>query len=157
MGTRKPPAASGPVVFDSDVLIWYLRGEQAARDFLESVAHSRRLLPAVVVMELARGCRDRAELRRLRRFLDAAFGGVVHVSEEISRRATALVERYALLHRITPDDALVAGTALTLKTTLATANVADYRFISGLSLSPFRVRSQSPTRAPHSPRVLPGR
>lgn len=139
MGARSPKPPAGPVVFDSDVLIWYLRGAAAARGFLDSIAHSRRLLPAIVLMELLLGARDKAEVRRLRRFLDASFGGVMHVSEEISRRATSLVERYALSHRLAPDDALIAATALTARGSLATANDADYRFITGLSLAPLRV------------------
>jgi hypothetical protein len=139
VGSRKSPEALGPVVFDSDVLIWYLRGREESKTFLDAIAPSRRLLPAIVVMELLRGCRDRVELRRLRRFLDGAFAGTVHISEEISRRASALVDRHALSHRITPDDALVAATALTVRAPLATANLADYRFISGLSLKPFRL------------------
>lgn len=142
MGTRKPSQPSGEVVFDSGVLIWYLRGAETARDFFDAVAHARRLLPAVVMMELVRGCRDKTEVRRLKRFLQATFGGVVHISEEISRRATTLVERHALSHRLTPDDALVAATALTLKAELATANVADYRFIAGLGLLDFKPGSK---------------
>lgn len=139
MGSRRPSSAVGPVVFDSDVLIWYLRGREESREFLETIAPSARLLPAIVVMELVRGCRDRAELRRLHRFLDGAFAGTVHISEEISRRASALVDRHALSHDIAPDDALVAATALTVRAPLATGNVADYRYIAGLSLKPFRM------------------
>ena len=138
MGARKSPSSGGPVVFDSDVLICYLRGKESAQRFLESYQPSRRLVPAVVVMELLQGCRDRTELRKLRRFLDSDFAGVVHISEEISRRALTLAERYALSHRMAPDDSLVAGTALTLRGSLATANVADYRFIPGLPLLPFK-------------------
>ncbi len=139
MGSRRPSRAVGPVVFDSDVLIWYLRGREESRAFLDAISPSGRLLPAIVVMELVRGCRDRAELRRLHRFLDGAFAGTVHISEEISRRASALVDRYTLSHRMTPDDALVAATALTVRAPLATGNVTDYRFIAGLSLRPFRM------------------
>lgn len=138
MGARKPRRPSGPVVFDSDVLIWFLRGAERARDFLDEIRPSERLLPAIVAMELVRGCRDRAELRRLHRFLDSAFAGIVHISEEISRRALTLVERHSLSHGITPDDALVAATALTVRGGLATANIRGYRFISGLDLVRFR-------------------
>jgi predicted nucleic acid-binding protein len=139
VGARKPGSpGGGAVLFDSDVLIWYLRGEERAREFLEAIPFRRRLLSSIVVMELMRGCRDRIELRRLHHFFDGAFGGLVHVSEEISRRAIGLVDRHSLSHRIAPDDALIAATALTVKAELATANVADYRFVSGLALLRFR-------------------
>ncbi|MGZ4242203.1 MAG: hypothetical protein ACXVQ7_11425, partial [Actinomycetota bacterium] len=73
------------------------------------------------------------------RFLEGAFGGTVHISEEISRRASALVDRYALSHRMAPDDALVAATALAVRAPLATGNVGDYRFVAGLSVKAFRL------------------
>jgi len=138
VGTKRTTPPLGPIVVDTDVLIWYLRGDRKAKEFFDSMAHPQRLLSAIVEMELARGCRDSRELRRLKSFLGSAFGGIAHVSEEISRRGLALVERYTLSHGIAPDDALIAATALTLRARLATANVADYRFISGLTLIPFK-------------------
>lgn len=140
MGAR-PARAATPrelVIFDSDVLVWHLRGSAAARDLLQRTPYTGRLVPSIVVMELMRGCRNRAELRQLRRVLESAFEGVVHVSEEMSRRATTLVERYALSHRMWATDALIAATALTLKASLATGNVSDYRFVPGLRLLHFR-------------------
>jgi len=138
VGAKRAAQPVGPIVVDSDVLIWYLRGDRKAKDFFDSIAHPQRVLSTIVAMELARGCRDSRELRRLKSFLGSAFGGTAHVSEEISRRGLSLVHRYTLSHGITPDDALIAATALTLKARLATANVADYRFISGLTLIPFK-------------------
>lgn len=129
-----------PVLLDADVLIWVMRGDARARAFLLGVRHERRLLPAIVVMEVAFGCRDRSELRRLRKIVDGSFARVTHVTDEISRRATALVERYALSHRLRPADALVAATALTLNVQLATGNTRDFRHIPGLQLLPYRAR-----------------
>jgi len=138
MGSRRSSSERQPILIDSDILISFMRGSSKARTFLESIPPSNRMLPAVVAMELIRGCRDRGDLRRTRRFLDGAFAGTVHISEEISRRATSLVERYVLSHRISLDDALIAATALTIRAPLATGNVSDYRFVAGLTLKAFR-------------------
>ncbi|MGZ4211891.1 MAG: PIN domain-containing protein [Actinomycetota bacterium] len=125
LGSRDPSPERAPVLFDSDVLIWILRGSERARAFFESVPASNRMLPAIVEMETVHGARDRSDLRLIRRFLDGAFAGTIHISEEISRRAAALVERYALSHRITPHDALIAATGLTMRAPLATGNARD--------------------------------
>lgn len=137
MGPKKPPPPAGPAVVDTDVLIWYLRGLNSAKVFLESIPYGDRVLSSVVQMELVRGCRDRAELRRLKRFLESFFPVIVHISEEMSRRAGTLIERYALSHSMAVDDALIAATALTLKSRVATANTSDYSFVSGLTLLRF--------------------
>ncbi len=144
MGPSKPDASPRPVVLDTDVLVWYLRGDERARKLLQDIAPSRRLLSAVVRMELVRGVRDRPELRRLVGFLDSAFARTIHITQDISRRATTLVERHALAHRIAPDDALIAATALNASALLATANLRDYTFVSGLDVMPFRPRSARP-------------
>ncbi|MGH2831108.1 MAG: type II toxin-antitoxin system VapC family toxin [Actinomycetota bacterium] len=140
MGARRSPPPPEPVAFDSDVLIWYLRGLPAAARALDEVPYSQRIIPAIVAMELVSGCRDRSEQRALRRFVEAAFGGVTLISDEISRRALMLTERHTLSHGLAPADALVASTALTLRAALLTANARDYRFVSGLRLRVFRPR-----------------
>ncbi|MGZ4141309.1 MAG: PIN domain-containing protein, partial [Actinomycetota bacterium] len=90
LGSRDPSPERAPILFDSDVLIWILRGSERARAFFESVPASNRMLPAIVEMETVHGARDRSDLRLIRRFLDGAFAGTIHISEEISRRAAAL-------------------------------------------------------------------
>lgn len=143
MGTRSERSAldtDAPVVFDTDVLIDCFRGEARARAFLEGVPYSRRVLPAPTAMELVSGARNRNELRRILRFVDGSFARLAQVSEEISRRAVALVERHALSHGLRPIDALIAATALTLRGRLATGNVSHFRFVHGLALLPPRAR-----------------
>lgn len=138
MGTRSAPSARRPVVVDTDVLIDYLRGSDVARRLIERIPRAERMLSSIVAMELLHGARDRNELRRLNRFFDSAFGGgTIHVTAEVSRRATALVERHTLAHRMAPADALIAATALTARAALATGNVRHFEFVSGLAIIPF--------------------
>ena len=49
------------VIFDTDVLIWYLRGHEKARRFIEDVAHERRAVSSLTFMELLQGCRNQEE------------------------------------------------------------------------------------------------
>ena len=65
------------MLVDSDVLIWYLRGEARAAEFLALIAQPR--ISAVSYMELARLKRD-LELRR---------AAILPINEAISGRAVA--------------------------------------------------------------------
>ena len=86
-------------------------------------------------MELMVGCRSKAELRRLDRFL-ARFR-IVQLSEGMSLTATDLLRRFGLSHGLQIPDALIAATAMTLGMPLASKNQRDYRFVAGLDLLPY--------------------
>ena len=45
------------MMFDTDILIWCLRGNERARTFLTGVTHHERKLPAMTYFELFQGCR----------------------------------------------------------------------------------------------------
>lgn len=47
MAREAPSTALAPVIFDTDVLVYYLRGDQRAADFVRSVPYARRKLSAV--------------------------------------------------------------------------------------------------------------
>lgn len=138
MGAKASKAPNGPVVFDSDVLIGHIRGFPEAQHLIELVRFSQRLVPAVSVMEVLCGARDRTDMRRIQRWIDGTFSKVVHVSEEMSRRALSLVARHALPSRMEVTDALIAAMALTANATLATGNLSDFRVVAGLRLLPYR-------------------
>jgi len=124
------------MLIDTDVLIWNLRGNEAAADLLDG--HPGFGISAVTYMELVQGLRDKAEFRLLRRALRGWGTDVVQINESISARATFLVEEYALSHNMQMADALVAATSLHLGVPLMTANDRHYRHIEGLELLLFR-------------------
>lgn len=128
------------IVFDTDVLIWYFRGNDEARRFLARVPYPRRALSSLSVMELLQGCRDHGEIRTVKAFVSEGFGVVLHPDEAVSRRAIALLEEHALPHGLRVVDALIAATALEAGSALATANVKHYRLVARLALVPFRPR-----------------
>jgi len=124
------------MLIDTDVLIWNLRGNEIAADLLDG----RRgfILSAVSYMELVQGLRDKAEFRLLRRALHGWQARVMQINEDISARATYLVEEHALSHNMQLADALIAATTLHLGMPLVTANDRHYRHIVGLELEVFR-------------------
>ncbi|MBN2358403.1 MAG: type II toxin-antitoxin system VapC family toxin [Deltaproteobacteria bacterium] len=121
---------------DTDVLIWYLRGNRRA-----AVAIDRGdpfCISAVTYIELVQGMRNRDELRALRRALQSWGARVLHVDTEISARALYYVEQHFLAHAVRLADALVAATAVCHGLALLTANVRHYRALGDVELALFR-------------------
>ena len=126
------------MIVDTDILIWYFRGDEAARRFLARIPFSERTVSALTVMELLQGCRDQRESRDTAIFVSDNLSAVIHPDEVISRRAIQLLGLYALRAGLRVVDALIAATALEHSVALATANVRHYRPITGLSVIGFR-------------------
>lgn len=77
------------MLVDTDVLIWYLRGNEKATIFLDSLRELK--LSAITWMELVQGCRNRLELERLKKDLSRRQAVILQFSEAISERAMTLV------------------------------------------------------------------
>ena len=57
------------MIFDTDVLIWYFRGNQKAKEFISGVPYADRQVSSFCIMELAQDCRDRQEVRTVKEFI----------------------------------------------------------------------------------------
>ena len=124
------------VIVDTDVLIDAGRGIGEAVACLEQIERQASLSIGVVSqMELIIGCRNKAELRTLDKFLSRFQ--TVKLNEQISDVAVDLLRRYRLSHGLLIADALIAATALSQGIPFATKNERDYRFIAGLRLLPY--------------------
>src|SRR4029077_4977582 len=97
------------MIFDTDVLIWFFRGNQAAAELLDGQAE--RALSIVSMMELYQGARSRQESRAIRQFLQNNNFRVIPINESISHLAATLVEDHALKDGLGVADALIAATA----------------------------------------------
>lgn len=124
------------VLVDTDVLIWYMRGNQKAKKVIDK--GGAFYISSVNYMELLQGIRNREELGSLRHFLNQRQIQMVHVSEEISQKALNYMEEYALGHNLRMADAMIAATALILGVTLVTANSKHYLPIKGIQINQFR-------------------
>lgn len=66
----------------------------------------------VTYIELSQGCRDKAELARLKTGLAARNTEVLPVTPAISQRAADMIEALALSHGMRLADALMGATAV---------------------------------------------
>lgn len=121
------------ILFDTDVLIDFLRGEEGARAEVTAVPVAQRSLSAVTHMELLRGARDARDRDSVDRFVEASFGEIQQIDEGISREATTLVRAFGLSHGLRIPDALVAATAATRGLRLVTGNLRHFQFIPNLN------------------------
>jgi predicted nucleic acid-binding protein len=138
MAEQSSPPSLHKVIFDTDVLVWYLRGFDKAHRFIENVPHERRALSSLTFMELLQGCRNQQEGRQVKAFISENISLVIHPDEIISRRAIALLEHHAFSHGLRVVDAVIAASALETASSLATANVKHYRVVAPLNLIRFK-------------------
>ena len=124
------------MIFDTDVLIWFFRGNSKALHLLE--AEVERSVSIVSLMELYQGARSYAEIASMRAFFHDNSFRVLPINETISHLAATLVEEHALKHGVQLADALIAATARETASVLVTGNVRHFRVIPALQLKPFR-------------------
>ena len=97
------------VLIDSDVLIWYLRGNALAGKLIDNLKSMG--ISAVVYMELLQGMRNRQELNIFKAFIQKRGISCVPITPEITSRAIYFLELYGLSHGLRMADALIAATA----------------------------------------------
>jgi predicted nucleic acid-binding protein len=124
------------MMFDTDVLIWALRGNLRAARAIDAARD--RALSIVSFMELIQGARSKLDARQIRQSLRQLQFRIVPLSEAIGAGAAAIVEQHALTHGIQVADALIAATAIETADLLCTANIKHFRPIAALSQVAFR-------------------
>ena len=124
------------VLIDTDVLIWYLRGNAEAYKLIHTLPHI--CISSVTYMELVQGMRNKEELRTLQKTLKQWNVKTIYVNEEISAKALFFVEEYFLSHSMQLADALIGATAAMYGMTLITANDKHYKIIKELEIKVFR-------------------
>ncbi len=120
---------------DTDILIWYLKGNQKAKKLLHSIDFS---ISVVTYIELMQGMRNKQELISFKKMMESWNIKVIYIDEEISAKALFYIEEYCLSHSMALADALIASTCTKYGYTLVTANDKHYRHINSLHLDIFR-------------------
>ncbi len=126
------------MIFDTDVLIYYLRGNERARKRLAAASHAERQMSVVTHMELLAGSRGPLESRVIDKLAEAQFSRVHPLDESLSALSLRLIRRFAASHGLRLADALVAATALSRGHRLVTGNPRHFRFIPQLVVEPFK-------------------
>jgi len=111
------------VLVDTDVLINFLRGRQAAKDFLFSLLDESVFYCSVItVAEIYAGMREH-EREKTAELIDSL--NVVDVSREIAEKA-GKYKRDEKKEKLELDDCLIAATVFAKKAVLATGNAKHY-------------------------------
>ena len=127
------------MIFDSDVVVWFLRGEPAAIDLLDSTAD--RAISIVTLMEVQQGAKSKREMKTTRELFQQRAFRILPLTESIGHIAAGLIEEHSLACGLGVQDAIIAATAREAGETLATGNFRHFRPIANLDLKPFRPRS----------------
>lgn len=123
------------MVIDTDVIIWYMRGNEKAYQTIEN--SNNFFISVVTYMELVQGLRNKKELNQLRKALHGWKAQILYISEEISAKAMFYVEQHFLSHSIELADALIGATAIACGLPILTGNDKHYRVIKDIQIEKF--------------------
>lgn len=124
------------MLIDTDVFIWYFRGNKKAADVIQQTQNI--FMSSVVYMELLQGMRNKQELINFKKFVRHRHIVCLPLTPEITSRAVQYLENFALSHGLRMPDALIAATSDISGETLLTGNDMHYKMISSLTLKKFR-------------------
>jgi len=124
------------MVIDTDVLIWYMKGNEKAYKVIENSKNF--FISVITYMELVQGMRNKNELNNLRRALHVWNSKILYISEEISVKAMFFVEQHCLSHSIQLADALIGATAISYGLPILTGNDKHYKILKDVRIKKFR-------------------
>ncbi len=124
------------MIFDTDVIIWYMRGSEKAADVIESTAS--RHVSAVTYMELIQGARNGTEKKLVKSIISDLDFEVLGIDENISHRAIVYIEEYGMSSGLRLADALIAATAAENNMKLITGNLRHFHSIRDIEAVGFR-------------------
>ena len=123
------------MLIDTDVLIWYIKGNQKA---YRAVEYNGFSISVISYMELVQGMRNKQELNILRKTMCNWQVKMLYISEEISAKAMFYVEQHYLSHSIQLADALIAATAAAHGLPILTGNNKHYAAMKNIEIKIFR-------------------
>ena len=123
------------MIIDTDVLIWYLRGNEKAKTIVEdNVPFS---ISVITYMEIIQGMKNKDEFRLFQKQMLRWNTNIIQIDQEISSRAMFYVQEYSLSHSMMLADALIAATVIQNSEVLLTANDKHYKFIPNIECKKF--------------------
>jgi predicted nucleic acid-binding protein len=124
------------LIFDTDILIWFLRGNENARKAV--LDNSGFSISAVTYMELVQGMKNKRELQIMKKMINSLGVKVLPITPQITNDAIELVEKFYLSGSMELADALIAATCKAYANTLFTSNDKHYKVVDGLDIQIFR-------------------
>lgn len=120
------------ILCDTNILIEFYKGNSDIVQELENVGLSNLAISIITAGELYFGARDKRELGQIKKNLSLLHQ--IPLDTDISESFLALLEEYALSHRLSVPDALIAATARSQNIPLYTLNLKDFQFVTDLQL-----------------------
>ena len=124
------------IMIDSDVLIWYMRGNPKAYNAIEG--QNGFFISVVTYMELVQGMQNKRELTLLRKTMRNWNAKILYINEDISTKAMFFVEQHFLSHSIVLADALIGATAISNGLKLLTSNIKHYKILKNIEIEVFK-------------------
>ena len=121
---------AGKHLYDTDVIIDYMRGEEKAKNMLEET-EGKQCISVITVAELyagVRNMRDKGAVKGLSEYFE-----VMDINRDIATKAGLWKKDYHKSHNVLLPDALIAATACYYGLELKTLNIKHYPMIEGLS------------------------
>ena len=120
------------ILCDTNILIEIYRDNAKIIEAVKQIGQENIAVSDVTCAELLYGARNKKELQTIRKDLNKLT--VLPIQSSISNLAVELVEKYALSHKLSLPDALIASTAITHNMELYTLNLKDFRFLEDVKL-----------------------
>lgn len=120
------------IVCDTNIVIEYFKQNFSVMNEMEKIGYENLAVSSITIGEMYFGALNKQELikikNRILKFIP------LEINEATTNIFIDLMYDYALSHKISIPDALIAATAISNKFELYTLNKKDFRFIKGLEL-----------------------
>jgi len=122
------------LLFDTDVLIDYLRGNHQAKSYIDAV-QDKICISAITVAELYAGVRQGQEHDTLATFITTF--DVISLNESIAKQGGLYRNQYQPSHGTGLADALIAATATEINAQMVTLNHKHYPMLNNI-IQPYK-------------------
>ncbi len=117
------------LLFDTDVLIEYLRGKEEAKAYIDSI-QDVIYMSSITMAELYAGVRKGAESRKLEIFVETFE--VISLNRTIAKMGGLFRNQYNSSHGIGLADALIAATAKEIDAQVITFNIKHFPMLDNV-------------------------
>lgn len=118
------------MLFDTDVLIEYLRGKDEAKDYIDSVKDTI-YMSSITMAELYAGVRKGNEAKKLEAFIETFE--VISLNKNIAKTGGLYRNQYKPSHGTGLADALIAATAKEINAHVITFNTKHFPMLNNVT------------------------
>ncbi|MDR6563547.1 MULTISPECIES: type II toxin-antitoxin system VapC family toxin [unclassified Arcicella] len=120
------------ILCDTNIFIEIYRDNVDIIQNVKAIGQHNIAVSDVTCAELLYGARNKKELQIIRKDLNKLI--ILPIDIDISAMSVQLIEKYALSHKLSLPDALIASTAIIHDIELYTLNLKDFKFLDKVKL-----------------------